>query len=263
MKSSLAIVFALLLLTISSPDARAGELAKSQERFQYAVHYGPAAIGEVSLQVGCPTTSYVAALATAKSYGFAQQIYGFSMRLDSFIDPQSGQVLEGRTHIEEKGVPRNFRSRFSSEPSVAVTRTFRGIERHAAHALPMRGHDLLSWMLDMRRALVWTAGMSKHYIVWDGWKLMRIEARVAERETVWTPHAIFEAYPVKIFRTRLFHQENQGFKAQSPKEELGTAWFSADSARLPVAMNYNAPIGQVRVLLTSVRRAQCTTSASP
>jgi len=248
---------ALLSLALTLTAAAPLAAQERSERLQYSVHYGPATLAELNFHVGCSAQSYRPAMLNAQSLGFADQVRSFTVRLDTFVDGGSGYSLEGRTFIEEKGEPRRYRSRFSPHPSVRVERQFRGSTRHQEHLLPARSHDLLSWLLHLRKERTLTPNTRHTYHVWDGWKLVQLDATIGSSETIRSPRGTFTAFPITLERTRLHHEGQKRFEVQSSKEGLGTIWLSADSRRLPIAMNFRAPIGEVRIALTGVQSSPC------
>ncbi|MFU8802859.1 MAG: DUF3108 domain-containing protein [Bradymonadaceae bacterium] len=232
--------------------------AERSERLQYSVHYGPATLASLNVQVGCTARSYRPAMLTAQSQGFADQVRSFTVRLDSFIEARSGYSLEGRTFIEEKGLPRRYRSRFSANPSVRVEREFRGKTRHEDIKLPQRGHDLLSWLLDLRNEPTLATNTRHSYFVWDGWKLVQLDAIIGKPEKIQSPQGTYTAYPITLERTRLPHDAGEVARGvRHKKERVGTLWLTTDARRLPIAMTFRAPIGEVRITLTGAHSSPC------
>jgi hypothetical protein len=132
-----------------------------------------------------------------------------------------------------------------------------GTTRQETVELPIQTHDLLSWLFALRAQPGWHSGAVHTYHVWDGWKLVRLEARVGAVDAVWTGTGIQKAHAVTLSRTRLFHRGERALEARAPAEALGTAWFSIAPARVPVVAHLLAPLGEVRVFLESARTEAC------
>lgn len=241
----------ILMLLWAAPVAA----QTSAERYDYEVSWGYSDVARVTMQRGCPRDGYVPAKMTAKSLGVISQLHEFEIRLDSFTD-STGRALEGRTFIEEEGVPRHYRSRFAQDGATFTRKTFR--EKDSTQRLKLRAgaDDLLSWFFALRGRDI-TAGQAYAFHVWDGWKLTRITARVGTIGRVWTPSGTFRAHPISLARVRLHHHGSNAYTPRSDTETLGTIWLSADEARTPVAMDFRAPVGLAKLRLTRQKVSAC------
>jgi hypothetical protein len=233
------------------------------EKHRYEVSFSDARLATVRLRTACPDTSrstpYIPAVIYAFSQGFASKVHSFVIRLDSFMSTSRDRSYEGRTRITEEGETRRFKSRFRKKPSVETLKTWAGGEKTYRQnvSLPGPGHDLISWLYELRDVPSLTAGDRHTFYVWDGWKLVRLVATVEERSRVSTPMGTFHAFPVELVRTRLHHEGAKRFKPREDAEKLGTVWLRDDRYRRPVAMHFHSPIGTVKIRLEASRVRSC------
>lgn len=225
------------------------------ERFDYEVHWGYSDVARVTLQRGCERDGYVPTSLSAKSLGVADQIHAMQIKLDSFVSP-AGRSLEGRTFIEEEGVPRKYRTRFADGGGAFAQKTYRKKESTLRLSLRPGTHDLLSWFFALRSKSL-TEGAAHAFYVWDGWKLTRVTARVGELERVWTPHGTYDARRVVLTRVRLHHATSQAYTPKSDVEDVGTVWLANDTQHTPVAMDFSARVGVAKLRLARTTSKSC------
>mgnify|MGYP006188549727 CR=1 FL=1 len=246
-----AILCALLLLAWSS----VATAQPRSEKLEFDVTWGYSDVAKMTLVRGCPRNGYTPAALTARSRGAAEQLHAFEVRLDSFVASQL--PLEGRTYIFEDGRPRSFRTRFGQKTGdTKVTKKFRKQETTLKLELEHPTHDLLSWIFVLRNRKL-SNGASYDYYVWDGWKLARITATVGKPERVWTPAGTHDAYRIQIARRRLHHAGAKKYAPLRDTEHLATLWLSTSSAHIPVALDFDAPVGTAKVRLTRSSIATC------
>lgn len=234
-------------------------LFSQQESMTYRVQYGPSHLADLSLDIGCDDQQRVGARLFAQSRGMTRRLHPFRVRLDTRANAGDGRALQAQTWIEERGEARRYRSRFTANPQVVTEMLFRENESTEEVELPGPGHDLLSWMLDLRRH-VSTQGRQQEeqrYILWDGWKLVWLDVTPGDVEVMETPLGDVRAQAFHLQRTRLHHDSDDRFEAQSRAENLGTIWIEVSTRALPVAMAFNAPIGHVRIHLRTYDRRRC------
>lgn len=245
------LLLTILLLFCSLP-ASAQVLG---EQYEYEVQWGYADVARVKLQRGCPRKGYVPAKLSAKTLGVANQIHAFEIVLDSFMSA-NGQTFEGRTFIEEEGVPRRYKTRFNSKGTAFTQKQYK--KQHSSQRLSLKPgtHDLLSWFFALR-SLELKPKTTKAFYVWDGWKLTKLWGTVGKRERVWTPSGTFEAHPVELRRVRLHHATDKAFTPSADPEKIGTIWLLGDSRRTPVAMDFKAPVGLAKLRLVRQKDRTC------
>lgn len=240
------------LLLLWSAAATAQERA---EKFEYDVQWGYADVAQVDLQRGCPRDGYRPARLLARSLGVAEQIHSFEIRLDSFAD-LVGRTLEGRTFIEEQGVPRRYQTRFAADGSLRTQKHYKSKDSTVRLKLRPGTYDLLSWFFALRAAPL-QEGAAYSYFVWDGWKLTRVVAVVGGTERMWTPAGTFDARRVALSRERLFHSGTKAYQTRSDVEPIGAIWFGPGPARTPVAMDFRAPVGMAKLRLARQKTTPC------
>lgn len=245
-------LFLSMLLMLWSCDA----IAQTQaEKYEYEVHWGYSDVARVTLQRGCPRDGYRPAKLSAKSLGVIEQLHAFEIKLDSFVD-LDGRTLEGRTFIEEEGVPRRYRSRFAATGVVKIAKHYKNKDSTLALELRPGTFDLLSWSFELRAAKL-SRGNVYQYYVWDGWKLTRVSAVVGKLETVWTPQGMFEARRIDLTRVRLHHSGAKKYEPRANLENIGTMWLATDDVRTPVAMDFGAPVGLAKLRLLRAKTVIC------
>lgn len=249
----LTCAIAFVAVALWMPTATAQDAA---EKLQYDISWGYADVANLTLQRACARKGYRPASMKAKSVGIANQIHEFDIRLDSFTKPDSLHPLEGRTMIFEDEERRSFQSRFEENLLVRVQKVFKDKTQKFQLTLPAVAHDLLSWVFALRVELP-KPEASKSYYVWDGWKLVRLEATTQPLEHVWTPLGVYDAWPVALHRTRLHHSGLQVGTPKGSRERIGTLWIANDTARTPVAMDFTGRVGVAKVRLKTARRVQC------
>jgi hypothetical protein len=244
--------FILVLLTLVPTAVVAQERA---EKFEYQVTWANSDVATLKMQRGCKRNGYVPASLTASALGVAEQIHSFQIRLDSFSNG-SGYPLEGRTHVVEEGIERRFKTRFREDGLAKVTKKFRKKESVLKVRFRRPTHDLLSWAFALREEKL-ERGESFTYHVWDGWKLVRLQASVKKRERVWTPDGTHAALRIELTRTRLHHRGKKAYREKEEPEKIGTIWITPDASRVPVAMDFDAPVGVAKIRLTRTKKARC------
>ncbi len=245
------VLLALLVFFAAVPAAA----QQTGERFEYEVSWGYADVGHVTLQRGCPRDGYRPAKLSAKSQGVIEQLHSFVIKLDSFT-ALTGRSLEGRTFIEEEGVPRRYKTRFSATGSAVTQKTYRRKDSTLRLALRPGTHDLLSWFFALR-ATSMAAATSASFHVWDGWKLARVTAAIGKVERVWTSAGTFDAHKVSLSRQRLHHTSTKSYQPNGKPEEIGTVWFTDDDAHAPIAMDFRVPLGVAKLRLVRQTATIC------
>ena len=243
--------FLAVLIFLSAATAHAQDVG---ERYDYNVQWGYADVAKVTLKRGCPRDGYVPASLLAKSMGVAEQLHSFEIRLDSFTS--GGHPLEGRTFIEEEGVPRLYRTRFADSGAAFTQKTYKNKDSSLRLELRPPTHDLLSWFFALRQ-LELSKGAKHSFYVWDGWKLTRVTALVGKTERVWTPRGTYMARVVSVRRTRLHHKRDLAYQPKAAEERLATLWFSEDENRTPVAIDFRAPVGLAKLRLSRQSSTTC------
>ena len=251
-------IAALALVAFWAMPPAAAEAAEPGERARYRVSYGPAHLADLALEVGCGEEEQRGRL-FARSRGMASQVHPFRVQLDTVTRVGEGAV-RAQTFIEEDGVPRRYRSQFAAEPRVRTEWEFRGVTRREQALLPGRGHDLLSWMLALRERVGRGEALEarQRFVVWDGWKLVYLDAIPAEVEERWTPLGSVRAQRFVLRRTYLSHGAEQVARPSGQgAEELGAIWMELSERALPVEMAFLAPIGRVRIALQAHQAGGC------
>lgn len=241
-------------LCVMAPDALALD---HDERLHYEVRWRGARVASVNLQTGCSTGKHFPSALVAKNLGLVRDLHEFSIRLDSFISPDTLTPKQGRTRITEEGKTRRYKSTFSPRKAT-VQATIFGKERGKKDVeLPGTPHDLLSWLLHLRHNTTLTPGQTNSYFVWDGWKLVELEATVEKEETIETPLGTYSAFPVTLTRQRLVASSTRTASRSAAKESLGTVWFTTGGDHVMVAMDFNSRVGMANIRLTKASRTSC------
>lgn len=245
----------LMLVFLSTLWASTAVAQERAEKFEYQVTWANSEVATLKLQRGCQRKGYVPAAMTAGSLGVAEQIHSFQIRLDSFTNG-SGHPLEGRTFIVEEGLKRQFKTRFEEDGSAKVTKKFRKKTSVRRVRFERPTHDLLSWAFELRDEKL-QPGNTFNYYVWDGWKLVRLRATVKKAERIWTPEGTRDAWRVKLERTRLHHGGEKAYQPKADTERIGVIWYSRDEERIPVAMDFDAPVGVAKIRLRREKSSRC------
>lgn len=249
--SALCVAATLCAMT---PEASALD---HNERLHYEVRWRGARVASVNLQTGCSTGKHFPAALVAKNIGLVRDLHEFSIRLDSFISPDTLTPKQGRTKITEEGRTRRYKSTFSPRRA-NVQATIFGKERGREEvALPGTPHDLLSWLLHLRHRTTLSPGQTNSYFVWDGWKLFELEATVKKEEIIETPLGSYAVFPVTLTRQRLVTSSTKTTSRGDAKESLGTVWFTTGGDHVMVAMNFNSRVGLANIRLTQAKRTAC------
>lgn len=257
----LGMVMAIVAMTLTSQPAQAQheEPLPREEQFRYRVGYGLAHLANLGLTLDCGHGGELSARLIAQSTGMTSRIHPFRVRLDS-VRPLPGEgPHQAQTWIEEHGELRRYRSSFDQTPQVRTSAEFRGEEWQELVALPAAGHDLLSWVLQLRQDVA-RSGVQKgarRFPLWDGWKLVWLDVSpgpVVQKQVDGKP---VQAQSFRLRRTRLDHEDQGRYAALGPAEELGTLWIEVSERALPVGMAFRAPIGRVRIDLIAYEPRQC------
>lgn len=254
-----AVLAGLVLALFWAMPPSVAEASEPGERARYRVEYGPAHLADLALEVGCANEERVQGRLFARSRGMANQVHPFRVQLDTVTVLASG-ALRAQTFIEEEGEARRYRSRFVAEPRVRTEREFRGKTHREQALLPGRGHDLLSWMLTLRKRVASQGALEgrQRFVVWDGWKLVYLDAIPAAVEDRWTPVGSVRAQRFSLQRTYLSHGPEQAARPSGEEvERLGSIWIEVAPRALPVEMAFRAPIGQVRIVLQAHQPNSC------
>ena len=240
--------------------ATSSGLPEQSEQLAYEVRFRGARVASIRHHIGCATEKHRAAAMIATSYGMAEDIHSFHIRLDSFFSPENVTPLQGRTKITEEGKTRSYKSTFNAKPEVQVeAKIFDTQKRQQRYNLPERGHDLLSWMLHLRAANThWEKGHTQSYYIWDGWKLVQLEAKIAGQQNLETPHGTYRAWVVDVKRTRMkYDEKGSKFKPSAEPDKLGTLWFTTGQDHILVGMDFDSRIGMANIRLTRAERESC------
>lgn len=235
-------------------------LPLQSERLGYEVRFRGARVASISQHIGCPTDKHRSAAMIATSYGLAEDMHSFHIRLDSFFSPTEVLPFQGRTKITEEGKTRSYKSNFTKAPAVKVdAKIFDEQSREQRYTLPTRSHDLLSWMLHYRaRTSSWEKGYAETYYVWDGWKLVRLETKILGQQNLETPYGKYKTWAVDLTRTRMkYDKDANAFKVSSEPSALGTLWFTTDAEHILVGMDFDSRIGVANIRLAKAERDAC------
>lgn len=247
------------LCTISLGVAMADDdgVSTTEESMIFSVGYGPASLAGLELDVDCDSQGSVGATLIADSQGMADRVHPFRVRLDTRTNSRGAS--QAQTWIREKGQVRRFRSQFHETPRVATKSVIHGRDEQELVALPDAGHDLLSWMLDIRRHIQDEGRLTERlrYPVWDGWKLVWLDVTPGKVQSMETEVGTFEVQEFELRRTQLHHEGEKLFEAKASAERLGTIWFEVTPRALPVGMAFDAPIGRVRIDIEAYETAVC------
>lgn len=222
-----------------------------REVMSYRVVYGPARVAKVEIAVDATDEAVVTGSLDAESQGMARWMHPFSVQLETSVDVAGGRALEARTAIEEDGSHRCYESRFSEDPEVVTEVNAGGETRRQIVELPETAHDLISWLVELRRMVASDAvGDKAHrFTVWDGWKLTRLEVQPGSVETKKSAVGTLPCRAFELRRWRLGHDGDAAFEPTGPPEKLGTLWIERRARALPVKMTFHAPIGRVGIEL--------------
>lgn len=235
--------------------------ATTSEKLHYEVRFRGARVATILLQTGCPTSSYRPAALVAKSLGFVDELHSFHIRFDSFLATQNILPRQGRTRITEEGRTRRYISTFAAEDgdhrADVRAKIFDRKERAQQVALPGPTHDMLSWLLHLRRHNDWEPKASTSYFVWDGWKLstLRTQTRVAQPLT--TPYGTYRTHPIDLKRTVHHHSGDEKFQPKEEVDDLGTLWFTTGGDHVLVGMDFHSRLGTATIRLTHASRSTC------
>lgn len=254
-------VFGLLAVWPGEVKAGEGTPYSMQETFDYQVKYGPAHLADLRVDIGCRsgTDGRVRATLRASSRGMAKRVHPFRVRLDTETSTNSSRAVRAQTWIREQGEVRRYRSRFDDSPRVRTEADIYGSGATDTAPLPDTGHDLLSWMLDLRDAIAEEGPRQnpRRYPLWDGWKLVWLEVTPSQPTRLETPAGWMDVQPFELHRTEIHHEGSDQFEPKDDTEHLGTIWIEVTDRALPVAMDFDAPIGRVKIELTDFDRTDC------
>ena len=254
-------VVVMVAMTMAASGAMAeGEPVYPQdESMNYVVEYGPASLADLALDIDCAGDDEVTARLWAESQGMAQRIHPFRVRLDTETTFGSSGAVRAQTWIEEKGEARRYRSRFNDAPRVATHADIFGETSRDVAALPEQGHDLLSWILELRRLVAADGARQdrRRYPLWDGWKLVWLDVIPGDIDVRETAEGDLRVQAFDLRRTRLHHEGDELFEPKADPESLGTIWIEVGPRALPVAMAFEAPIGEVHIELTNYEADGC------
>ncbi len=242
------------MLLLWSPALVAQDRA---EKLNYEITWGLNDVATMTIDNACPRARYTASALTARSQGAAEQIHSFRIRFDSFA-PRLGEFpFEGRTTITEEGKPRSFKTRFDQKKGkFEVTKEIENRTSGLKVKLGKPTHDMLSWLAELRSRKL-EAGQRHDFWVWDGWKLSRVSATVGKIERIWTPLGTYRAHRLDITRTRLHHSGPTTYQKKRETREIGQMWLAVDPGHLPVAMDFDAPVGTAKIRLTRAVYGAC------
>jgi hypothetical protein len=238
---------ATALLLIGPGESQAW--AQHREDLGFSVEWGGARVATLRMLQLCPERGHIAAGLAAKSLGVATQLHPFNIRLDSIFS--SSGSTRARTRIREEGLTRTFRTLFDSSGLMEVEKTWKGRRSVQRYPRVDGTHDLLSWLFVLRSQPI-HAGKRYAYRVWDGWKMVELTASIRGRERVWLADGIQEGWAVELMRRRVPTKPGKDAqKRAAGSESLGTIWLSVTDGRLPIAMDFRAPIGKAKIRLLS------------
>lgn len=235
------------------------EFLTQNEVLTYRVAYGPSHLADLQMSLRCSQSGPMEATLVAESQGMADRVHPFRVRLDTRTDLDRQAQGWAQTWIREKGSVRRYRSRFDASPQVATEAHIGRRQERQIVELPQAGHDLLSWLMVLRREVAADGELTgrRRYALWDGWKLVWLDVIADDVETRRNDAGEFSAQAFRLRRTELHHDGEQRFEARQGSEELGTVYIELSPRALPVAMAFKAPIGRVRINLQSFERDPC------
>lgn len=255
----IALIMGVMALAPGVVMADDGDFLSREESLVYRVAYGPSHLADLDLTIGCEDQGRLEAKLVAESQGMTNRVHPFRVRLDTNTDLNGAATSWAQTWIREKGSTRRYRSRFDNSPQVATEASIGGNESREIIGLPTAGHDLLSWIMHLRRDVADQGRLSesKRYALWDGWKLVWLDVTPGDVEIKETPLGDVRAQSFRLRRTRLHHEGDERFEPREEIEELGTIWIEVAGRALPVAMAFRAPIGNVRIRLDDYESTGC------
>lgn len=223
-------------------------------------------VGEVRSMKGKP---YVALSAIAKSVGLFHSIYPMDDRANTFIDPDTLHPHRSEKLFREAGKVRSYNVDYEHGRFRAAVKKLSEIggekkERKYSRAIPGKTHTALSWIFELRKADAFTVGQELTYYVYDGWKLSRLDLKVAAEESVYTPMGWHKAWKLDFSRAILSSRHNRkGKRHLEPKlkerkapEPTGSIWIGNDDRRLPIKIAMTSLYGVGEVLLVSYNRPE-------
>lgn len=223
-------------------------------------------VGEVRSMKGLP---YVALSAVAKSVGLFHSIYPMDDRANTFIHPDTLQPHRSEKLFREAGKVRSYNvdyelGRYRAAVNKLSEQDGETKKRKYSRAIPSETHTALSWIFELRQADGFTVGEELSFYVYDGWKLSRLDLKVAAEESVYTPMGWHKAWKLDFSRAILSSRHNRkGKRHLKPKlkerkapEPTGSIWISTDSRRLPLKIAMTSMYGVGEVLLVSYNQAK-------
>jgi hypothetical protein len=242
------------LALAQQPPARPAQ----SEQLAYSVTFGAARVAAVQLHTGCPAKDHRAAALVASSSGLADVVSTFLIRFDSFLALDAPLPREARSKITEDGQTRAYRTTFDPALTPRVRSKVRGKDYDwRLPTLPSRPHDMLSWVFALRADPDLSPGQRRRMLVWDGWKLFWLDARVDKLAALITPAGRTQAIPIALTRHRIHHDGDALFKPSRDPELLGTLWLSNSPSRTPVGIDFASPIGMVAVRIERAITEPC------
>lgn len=229
--------------------------------------------GELSQLKGQP---YVAIAASAQSVGLFNTILEVDDRANTFIDPTTLRPLRAEKRFKERlfgGEVKERTYRVDFKPQDYLAKVHKKSNQHPdrdyTRAMPNPAHDGLSWFFELRDKPDFEVGQKLSYYIYDGWKLSRLDLKVAKEEDIYTPLGWSKTWKFDITREVLNsssvrkegkYQEPK-LSVMTPAVELGSMWLSQDERRLPVKIALTWKIsqsssltGQVDVVLVKYKQ---------
>lgn len=203
--------------------------------------------------------TYIPVSGSAISYGFFSKIYPVEDTGDSFIEPGTLFPFVANKQLNEAGKHKLYsvtfqRDRFSGQ----VTKEKEGKTTTKTVPLPADTYDALSWAYTVRRIPL-EEGFTHSWIVYDGWKIRRIQITVGKKDRTWCPMGWFDTVELKAQSEVLDTKRVVGAIGGSPLEPLievkkgptpaGQIWLTDDDERRPIRVKFKVKIGEVNLLL--------------
>lgn len=242
----------------SPPATKPAAQPHKREQLAYSVTFSAARVAAVQLHAGCPAKEHIPTALVASSSGLVDVVSTFLIRFDSFLALDAPLPREARSKITEDGQTRAYRTTFDPALTPRVRSQVRGKDYDwRLPTLPARPHDMLSWVFALRADPDLSPGQRRRMLVWDGWKLFWLDARVDKTAALITPAGRTQAIPIALTRHRIHHDGDALFKPSRDPEPLGTLWLSDSPSRTPVGIDFASPIGAVIVRLERAQLTPC------
>jgi hypothetical protein len=189
----------------------------------------------------------------ALTEGLAALVYPMRDTGQTWVDPVTGMARTTFKELAERGEYRSYLVDFDLLRYVAgVTRVRQGVTHNYHRLIPSSTHDAFSWIYSVREQDL-TPGATSVYFVYDGWRLSRVTATVAEgADEILVGDDFIVCRRINLARdvmetTRPLPMIQES--AQLPPvltimetgagEQVGDLWVSLDDRRLPVQIVFS------------------------